>query len=88
MKKPLRVSLIVKKCITFLKRQNQALHLILTHSLIQLNPPLPINAAKMKVLSAQVTASQQRQLFLEGVPLEKVAAFKFLDTPDHPVLWL
>ncbi len=39
---------------------------------------LRINVAKTKVLSAQVTASQQRQIFLEGVPLEEVAAFKYL----------
>ncbi len=37
-----------------------------------------INATKTKVLSAQVATLQQSQLFLEGVPLEKVAAFKYL----------
>ncbi len=41
---------------------------------------LHINAAKTKVLSAQVTASQQRQLFPEGVPLAEDAAFKYLGT--------
>ncbi len=39
---------------------------------------LRVNAAKTKVLSAQIAASQQKQLFLEGVPLEEVAAFKYL----------
>ncbi len=39
---------------------------------------LRIDAAKTKVLSAQVANSQQRQLFPEGVPLEEVAAFKYL----------
>ncbi len=35
------------------------------------------NAAKTKVLPAQVATSQQRQLFLEGVPREEVAACKY-----------
>ncbi len=39
---------------------------------------LRINAAKTKVLSAQVAASQQRQLFLKVVPLEEVASFTHL----------
>ncbi len=39
---------------------------------------LRINTAKTKVLSVQVTASQQRQLFPEGVPLEEVATFMYL----------
>ncbi len=36
------------------------------------------NAAKTKVLSANVATSHQRQFFLEGVPLEEAAAFKYL----------
>ncbi len=39
---------------------------------------LRLDAAMAKALSAQVAVPQQRQIFLVGVPMEEVAAFKYL----------
>ncbi len=39
---------------------------------------LRINAAKTKVLSAQMNPSSRGTIILDGVPLEEVASFKYL----------